>query len=206
VFGRGCGSEDSGRWAAGRRGRGPLGGLGFGGGRHGFGGGDFVRAGRMLAHGDLRLLSLALIAEQPRHGYDIIKVLEEKTAGWYSPSPGVVYPALTYLEEAGYITGQAEGSRKLYTVTDEGRTYLALNRDFVDAVLERLAAFGEKVACWRRSVRGDDDAEGPRVSRLIDAAIENLRDVAAERFRNEPAAEAKIVAVLVHAATDLRSQ
>src|SRR3569623_1238958 len=68
-----------------------------GGGRHGrgggdFGGGDMMRAGRMLAQGDLRLLALALIAEQPRHGYEIIKALEEKTEGWYAPSPGVVYP------------------------------------------------------------------------------------------------------------------
>ena len=117
------------------------------GGRHG-GGGDMMRAGRMLAQGDLRLIALALIAEQPRHGYEIIKVLEDKTAGWYSPSPGIVYPTLTYLEEAGYVTAEAEGAKKLYTITDEGRAYLDENRDFVDAVLERLAAIGEKArAC-----------------------------------------------------------
>jgi hypothetical protein len=67
------------------------------GGRHGKGGDDMMRAGRMLAQGDLRLLALALIAQQPRHGYEIIKVLEEKTEGWYAPSPGIVYPTLTYL-------------------------------------------------------------------------------------------------------------
>ena len=88
-----------------------------------------VRAGRMLATGDLRLIALALIAEQPRHGYEIIKLLEEKTSGWYSPSPGIVYPTLTYLEEAGYVTGQAEGSKKLYTITDEGRAYRDQNRN-----------------------------------------------------------------------------
>src|SRR5437868_12594522 len=114
------------------------GGQGFGG-RHGMGGGDMIRAGRMLATGDLRLIALALIAEQPRHGYEIIKVLEDKTAGWYSPSPGIVYPTLTYLEEAGYVTAQAEGAKRLYTITDEGRAHLAENRDFVDAVLNRLA-------------------------------------------------------------------
>src|SRR5215472_2191774 len=76
------------------------------GGRHGMGG-NMMRAGRMLAQGDLRLIALALIAEQPRHGYEIIKVLEEKTSGWYSPSPGIVYPTLTYLEEAGYVTAAA---------------------------------------------------------------------------------------------------
>src|SRR5262249_57755868 len=89
---------------------------------------------------------LALIAEQPRHGYEIIKVLEDKTAGWYSPSPGIVYPTLTYLEEAGYVTPQAEGAKKLYTITDEGRAPLDENRDFVDAGLERLAFIGERVS------------------------------------------------------------
>src|ERR1043165_4051117 len=75
--------------------------------RFGWGGGDasgddeLLRLRRMLAHGDLRLLALALIAEQPRHGYELIKVLEDKTQGWYAPSPGVVYPPLTYLEQAG---------------------------------------------------------------------------------------------------------
>ena len=120
------------RWAAGRHGRRHR--HGFGGSRHGhrgdFGGGDMMRAGRMLAQGDLRLLALALIAEQPRHGYEIIKVLEDKTAGWYAPSPGVVYPTLTYLEEAGYVTAQADGAKKLYSITAEGNAYLQQNRDF----------------------------------------------------------------------------
>src|ERR1700681_3484504 len=145
MFGmRHFGSDHDGRWAVGRGGRGRHG-FGFGG-RHGMGAGDMFRAGRMLATGDLRLIALALIAEQPRHGYEIIKVLEDKTAGWYSPSPGIVYPTLTYLEEAGYVTAQAEGAKKLYTITDMGRAHLEENRAFVDAVLERFAAIGEKAA------------------------------------------------------------
>jgi len=112
-----------------------------------------MRAGRMLAQGDLRLIALALIAEQPRHGYEIIKVLEDKTAGWYSPSPGIVYPTLTYLEEAGYVTAEVEGAKKRYAITDEGRAHLDENRDFVDAVLERLAFIGERVARMRRRRR-----------------------------------------------------
>src|SRR5713101_4453941 len=99
------------RWAAGRGWRHRHGGHGWGG-RHGIGGGDMMRAGRMLAQGDLRLIALALIAEQPRHGYEIIKLFEEKTGDWYSPSPGIVYPTLTYLEEAGHVTASAEESNK----------------------------------------------------------------------------------------------
>jgi DNA-binding PadR family transcriptional regulator len=173
------------------------------------GGGDMIRAGRMLAQGDLRLLALALIAEQPRHGYEIIKLLEERTAGWYSPSPGIVYPTLTYLEEAGYVTAEAQGSRRLYTITDEGRSYLDQNRDFVDAVLERLAAFGERVGRWRRrrGSRDEHEAEpdrGPAVSRLVAAAVDNLREVAAERLAADPEAEPRLVDVLARAAAELR--
>jgi DNA-binding PadR family transcriptional regulator len=204
---RHCGGDE--RWAAGRHGRGRHR-HGFGGGRHGMGrdldgrdmdGGDMRRAGRMLAQGDLRLLALALIAEQPRHGYEIIKVLEDKTAGWYAPSPGIVYPTLTYLEEAGYVTAEASGAKKLYTITDEGRAYLEDNRDFVDAVLERLQAVGERVRTRRSE---DDEPRGPRVPRLVRAALENLREVAAERLKGDAEAEPKVVDILARAAAELR--
>jgi DNA-binding PadR family transcriptional regulator len=161
-----------------------------------------MRAGRMLAQGDLRLIALALIAEQPRHGYDIIKVFEEKTAGWYSPSPGIVYPTLTYLEEAGYLTSQADGSKRLYTITAEGRAHLTENQAFADALLERIAEAGERFA--RRRDETDDGRNGPRVSRLVRAALENLREVAAERLKDDADAEAKVVDVLARAAADLR--
>jgi DNA-binding PadR family transcriptional regulator len=197
-----CGSH-GGKWAGRRGWRGHFGpGHGWGG-RHGAGGGDMVRAGRMLAQGDLRLIALALIAEQPRHGYEIIKVLEDKTAGWYSPSPGIVYPTLTYLEEAGYVTAQTEGAKKLYTITAEGRAHLEDNRDFVDAVLERLAAIGEKVSRMRRRA-DDDDRAGASVPPLVRAAIANLRDVAAKRLDEDAEAEAKIVEVLARAASELK--
>src|SRR5215475_1984845 len=194
-----CGHE--GRWAGGRRWRRHFGG-GFGG-RHGMGGGDMMRAGRMLAQGDLRLIALALIAEQPRYGYEIIKLLEDKTAGWYSPSPGIVYPTLTYLEEAGYVTAQAEGAKKLYAITDEGRAHLDENRYFVDAVLERLAFIGERVTRMRRRFGGDED-DRRRMPPLVRAAIENLREVAAKRLDDDDEAEAKVVEVLARAAAELK--
>ncbi len=200
------GSPFEGRWAARRGWRGHFGpGHGWGG-RHGMGGGgDMVRAGRLLAHGDLRLIALALIAEQPRHGYEIIKVLEDKTAGWYSPSPGIVYPTLTYLEEAGYLTAATEGAKRLYSITDAGRAHLADNRDFVDAVLERLGAIGEKVARMRRRFGADEDERGgPGVPPLVRAAIENLREVAAKRLDEDAEAEARVVEVLARAAAELK--
>jgi len=192
------------RWAAGRGWRGRHGGFGFGG-RHGMGGGDMIRAGRMLATGDLRLIALALIAEQPRHGYEIIKVLEEKTEGWYSPSPGIVYPTLTFLEEAGYVTAQVEGAKKLYTITEEGRANLAENRDFVDAVLERLAAVGRKIGRMRRHFGRDEyQDERPGVPPLVKAALDNLRDTAIKQLEGDADAEAKIVDILARAAGEMK--
>ena len=198
--------EPQGRWAVGRYGRGRRG-LGFGWRRgHDMDGDDMMRAGRrMLAQGDLRLIALALIAEQPRHGYDIMKALEEKTAGWYSPSPGIVYPALTYLEEVGYVTAQAEGAKKLYAITVDGQAHLDENRDLADAVLQRLAMVGEKVTRMRQRLDRDaPDDERNGMPPLVKAAINNLREVAAKRLADDAEAEAKIVEVLARAAQDLR--
>jgi DNA-binding PadR family transcriptional regulator len=201
MFGMRHGQEE--RWAVGRHWR--RHGRGFrSGGRHGMGDDDGVmmRAGRMLAQGDLRLIALALIADQPRHGYEIIKVLEDKTEGWYAPSPGMVYPTLTYLEEAGYVTAQAEGSKRLYTITDEGRGYLAENKAFVDAVLERLGSVGARVR--RRQDERGDERYAPGVSPLVRAALVNLREVAAKQLEADPDAEPKIVDILARAAAELK--
>jgi DNA-binding PadR family transcriptional regulator len=203
------GEHKGGHWAAGRHHRrGRFGGFGFGdrhGGGYGEGGEDLMRARRMLAQGDLRLLALALIAEAPRHGYEIIKLLEEKTADWYSPSPGIVYPTLTYLEEAGYVTASAEGSKKLYTITDEGRAYLQANREIVDVVLGRLAALGERVNRWRRSERGE---RGNRRSLppLVEAAFDHLRDIVGKRLDNDAEDEARLVEILARATTELQKR
>ena len=99
---------------------------------------------RMFDGGELRLLLLALLEEQPRHGYDLIREIEERTGGSYAPSPGVVYPTLTMLDEMGHIDEvKEEGSRKRFAITDAGKTFLAEKREEVDALLERLAAIGE---------------------------------------------------------------
>ena len=212
MFGlRGHGDGLERLWAIGRHGRGRHGhGHDWGrGGRHGRGGDDMRRIGRMLAQGDLRLLALALIEEQPRHGYEIIKLIEEKTGGWYSPSPGTVYPTLTYLEEAGYVTVEAEGSKKLYRLTDEGRAYLDANRGIVDAVLGRLAAAGEKIAWVNKMMGGERERERDRSSRmpsLVVAALDNLREAAEQKLDAgaDPDAETRIVEILARAAAEIR--
>jgi DNA-binding PadR family transcriptional regulator len=149
---------------------------------------------------------LALIAEAPRHGYEIIRLLEEKTAEWYSPSPGIIYPTLTYLEEAGYVTAAAEGSKKLYTITEEGSAYLKANREIVDAVLDRLSALGERVNRWRQRVRGERGERGERGSLppLTEAALDHLRETISKRLEGDADAEAHLVEILARAAADMQ--
>jgi DNA-binding PadR family transcriptional regulator len=116
-----------------------MGGGRFGGHRHD-GGGRGGRPGRFFDHGDLRYVLLGLIAEQPRHGYELIKAIEEKFGGMYSPSPGVIYPTLTLLEELGYIRPEsAEGPRKQFVITPEGAAFLAANQAVVDQIFTRMA-------------------------------------------------------------------
>jgi DNA-binding PadR family transcriptional regulator len=98
---------------------------------------------RMFEAGELRLVLLKLIADQPRHGYDLIRAIEEMTHGVYAPSPGVVYPTLTMLQDMGLIEEQeAEGSRKAFAATDEGRAHLADKAEEVDALIIRLKELG----------------------------------------------------------------
>jgi DNA-binding PadR family transcriptional regulator len=197
-----CGGLRAARRIARHTGEGPRFGRGGGPGR-----GDWFRVGRMLAHGDLKLLALALIAEQPRHGYELIKLIEEKTSDCYSPSPGVIYPTLTFLEEAGYVTAESEGPKKRYTITDEGRTYLEENRDIADMVLARLSGIGKKMARLRRDRgRERDEEDRQSVPQLVNAALDNLRSVAVKRLATEDDdAETRIVEILARAAQDIRN-
>ena len=168
---------------------GPGAGMGRGGPRGG-GGGSGGGLGRFFAHGDLRLVLLHLIAERPRHGYELIRAIEERVAGAYSPSPGVIYPTLTLLDELGYVTvTPGEGAKKLHAITPAGEAFLTANRPAVDALLARMA----------EATRAHGDGPAPQIIR----AMENLR--LALRLRmgrgplTVPEAEA-VAAALDHAA------
>jgi|SRR5579884_1635016 len=147
------------------------------------------RGGGVLDHGELRYVLLDLIAEKPRHGYELIKAVEEKFGGRYSPSPGVVYPTLTLLEEMGYLRPETmEGTRKLYALTQEGAAFLAANRAIVDAILARMAqacrgGCGEAAPEIRRAVRNLEAALAIRLDRGLDAdgvrAVAGMLDRAA---------------------------
>lgn len=97
------------------------------------------RIGRFLAHGDLRFLLLKLISEKPSHGYELIKDIEDRVAGAYTPSPGVIYPTLTLLEELGWIrAAQSDGTRKLFEVTPDGLLALDANKATVEDIFGRM--------------------------------------------------------------------
>jgi DNA-binding PadR family transcriptional regulator len=132
-------------------GRGGRGGWGPGGGAWSFDwgnggpGGRGPRGRRMFEGGELRLVLLRLIADQPRHGYDLIRAIEEMTHGTYAPSPGVVYPTLTMLQDMGLIeesAATAGSTRKLFTVTAEGRAHLAEKAEEIDSLMGRLSGAG----------------------------------------------------------------
>ncbi|MEO1490415.1 MAG: PadR family transcriptional regulator, partial [Pseudomonadota bacterium] len=115
------------------------------GGARGSGGGGRRRRGRMFGSGELRLALLALIAKEPRHGYELIKAIEDMTGGQYAPSPGAVYPTLQLLADEGKIEeAEADGAKKPFAVTEEGKAELEERSDEVDGLMDRLGEHGER--------------------------------------------------------------
>jgi DNA-binding PadR family transcriptional regulator len=187
------------RWA-GRHRHGGFGhfAAGFMGGGAGLGGQGF-RTGRKLASGDLQLVLLSLLAEQPSHGYELIKALEQRSGGFYVPSPGMIYPALTWLEEVGYASVQADGAKKLYSITDEGRTYLKENREAADAMLHQLEFIGRKMGRVREIFSGFDD-DG---SHDVHQARHELRRALREKRHASGKDASRIAAILKRAAAEI---
>ncbi len=175
-----------------------------------FGGGR----GRKLSSGDLQLLILALLAEQPRHGYELIKALDERSGGFYVPSPGVIYPALSYLEEIGHAAVEQEGTKKRYSLTDAGRQHLEANRTVVDMLLQQLQRVNERAARMREALQGDDwMAGGPSrhepQRHALHAAMHELRAALREGLGRGEADEAelqRVLAILRQAADAIRQR
>jgi len=134
--------------------------------RGGFGRGRFgndddgLTRGRKFSSDDLQLLLLALLATKPAHGYELIKALELRSNGFYTPSPGMVYPALTYLEEIGYVTVTQEGNRKAYQLAQAGQDYLSTNQERADLMLAKLTHIARKMDSVRRAYSGETNIDG----------------------------------------------
>lgn len=141
-------------------------------GRHGFGGRGFGRHGeRLFDAGDVRLVVLRLLSEQPSYGYQLIKTMEERLGGGYTPSAGVIYPTLTMLEEEGLASVSTSDNKKVYSVTAEGKQYLEANQERIAELFARLDVAG----------RGFRRGRSPEIMR----AFMNLRGAIAVRLHRE---------------------
>jgi DNA-binding PadR family transcriptional regulator len=174
------------------------------GGPAGFGGeSDGMPRGRKFSSDDLQLLLLALLQGHPSHGYELIKALETRSNGFYAPSPGMVYPALTYLEELGYVTVQSEGNRKRYALAEAGESYLATHRERAESMLARLSEIAAKMDSVRRAFAGEEPTEatsGPAGSPELVEARHALRR-ALRRHENSSADEQRRIAAILLRAT-----
>ena len=187
-------------------------------------GGGFVgpgmRAAKMLASGDLRLIILALLSEKPGYGYEIIKAIEEHSSGIYSPSPGMVYPALTYLEELGYTASESDGTKKLYRITEAGTAHLNGNRASVEETLDQLARFGRKVSQFQKQFteeneKDDDFGADPRRGirsdwRQMKTEFRELRNelkaALHEKLEATPEERKRVFAILRRAIEEIRGK
>jgi len=189
-------------WAIGRGGRGRFG-FGHGGGR-GFMGGGGMPGARKLSSADLQLVLLALLEKAPAHGYELIKALEEKSKGFYTPSPGVIYPALTYLEEIGQAEVELDGNRKRYRITEEGRKHLDANRSGAEDMLEALGRIGGRMEHVREAFEGMDDFDAKTGDSLHHArhalkhALMRMRGCSPDEAR-------RVIEILERAASEIRS-
>jgi DNA-binding PadR family transcriptional regulator len=202
----------------------------FGGGRSGFfggrsgggfrGGGPGMRTAKVLASADLQVIILLLLSDKPRHGYEIIKAVEERSSGIYTPSPGMVYPALTYLEEMGYAAAAAEGTKKLYSITAEGTGHLNEQRAAATEIWDQLAIFGRKLAHFQRQFAEDEDVvdhfgsgssgEPPDEWRQMKAEFRGLRDelktAIREKLNSSMEEKRRVLEILRHAVDAIRGK
>ncbi|WP_241073829.1 PadR family transcriptional regulator [Achromobacter insuavis] len=201
-----------GRHAGGGRGwfGGPWGGHGRGGDADDSFGGDgrHWARGRKVSADDLQLMLLGLLEQNPSHGYELIKALGAMSNGFYTPSPGMVYPALTYLEELGYATVEQEGSKKRYHLADPGREYLEANRERLSVMFNKLKHVARKMDWMRQAWSGEprpaadeEDASG-WIDEFVHARQE-IRHALLQRTEASPAEQRRIAAILRRATAEI---
>jgi DNA-binding PadR family transcriptional regulator len=175
-------------------------------------GGRGFGMGRKMGSSDLQLLILKLLAEKPRHGYEVIKELDERSKGFYVPSPGMVYPALTYLEEIGHATVAVDGARKLYSITEAGKEHLAENSAAADALLTQFGRVGDRMDRVRRAMLDEESNEGDLGGRHrggrkeLRRALHDLRSALGEKWDSTTEEQQRIAAILQRATAEISGQ
>ena len=199
FFGRSHAGRGFGHFGRGFMEGGGMGGRGFG-------------MGRKLASVDLQLLILGLLAEKPRHGYEIIKSLDERSRGFYIPSPGMVYPALTYLEELGHATIEVDGARKLYHITETGKEHLQSNRAALDALFAQFSRVGERMDRVRGAMRAAEIGEAAdagheqRSSKDLMRARRDLKAALADKWDSSHEEQQRVAEILRRAAAEILNE
>lgn len=164
------------------------------GGRHSMGGRGGGRGRRMFGPGDLRLVLLALIEQEPRHGYDLIKAIETAFGGGYAPSPGVVYPNLSLLSDEGLIAGVEAGGKQVFSVTEAGQAWLDANRTAVDGVMQRMVLAARMVSgeqapevvrealhtLRQAIVTKPGDWSDPETARVVESLMTAVREISGQ--------------------------
>ncbi len=137
--------------------------------------------------GDLKYIILDLIQEKPSYGYEIIRALEERSRGFYSPSAGAVYPTLQMLEEMGYVSSASQDGKRVYTITDEGRRFLAERKHFSDQIKKQLKHHWnpENLGEMAETMGEFDNLGrliGPRLHRLDSAKMRQIREILSRAY------------------------
>jgi DNA-binding PadR family transcriptional regulator len=138
--------------------------------------------------GDLKYVILDLLKEKPRHGYEVIRALEEQSHGLYTPSPGVVYPTLQMLEELGYASLQERDGKKVYSITEEGNNFLSERKDWADEVRSQIKSRWSfrnigRMATLMKEYHGLEDVIGRGIRTLDADKTERIRQVLAGACR-----------------------
>lgn len=161
---------------------------------------SFLR-GRKFGADELQLLLLTLLKEQASYGYELIKILSEKSGGFYTPSPGVIYPALTYLEDVGHVTVQPEGNRKRFAINADGEAYLAQNQEVAEALMAKLALFASQSDSVNQAMSEHRQAFAPALME----AIHSLRSELHQFHNSDAESQSKAAKIIQQALAQLKA-
>jgi DNA-binding PadR family transcriptional regulator len=156
----------------------------------------------MVSAADLQLIIAAFLAEKPSHGYEIIKAVQERSNGYYTPSAGMVYPSLTYLEELGLASVATDGSRKLYSLTEAGRSHVEQSRERIAALLSELSRVGRKMQRPQQAYEGESGVPSAR----LDEVHRDLKAALFDAFDAPAAEQSRVAEILSRALAEINKR
>jgi DNA-binding PadR family transcriptional regulator len=175
-------------------------------------GGRAFAMGRKLASAELQLLILSVLAQEPHHGYRIIRALDERSNGFYVPSPGMIYPALAHLVELGHASVQTDGNRKRYHITDPGRQHLEARRRAADTLIAQFEQVADRMERVQRALDAEEGADEPQSrpqrhgSRDLMRARRDLNLALADKWHASREEQLRVVEILQRAAAGIAAK